>query len=130
MKSNTRVITLSIDEREVGAHEEQTLLEVARENGIEIPTLCNLEGLSPVGACRLCLVEIEGSNKLLPACATRVTEGMKARTRSPRIDAYRKMILQLLFAERNHVCSVCVSNGHCELQALAVGLGMDHVRVP
>jgi bidirectional [NiFe] hydrogenase diaphorase subunit len=122
------VKTLSIDGKLVTAREDQTLLEAAREAGISIPTLCHLEGLSDVGACRLCLVEIDGGNKLRPACVTAVTEGMQVRTDSERLREYRRMIVELLFAERNHICSVCVANGHCELQDLAVAVGMDHVR--
>ena len=83
--------------------------------------------LAIVGACRLCLVEIKGSNKLLPACVTQVEEGMEVTIDSERLDSYRKLILELLFAERNHVCSVCVVNGHCELQSLAQRLGIDHM---
>ncbi len=112
----------------VGAHEDQTILEAARDAGIKIPTLCHLEGLSDLGACRLCLVEVKGSNRLQPACAIKVAEGMEVQTHSERLQKYRRMILELLFAERNHVCAVCVSNGHCELQNLAIELGMDHVR--
>ncbi len=120
--------TLTIDGQHVGAGEDQTVLEAAREAGINIPTLCHLEGVADVGACRLCLVEVAGSHKLHPACATKVAEGMEVKTHSDRLQKYRRMILELLFAERNHVCSVCVSNGHCELQDLAMDLGMDHVR--
>ena len=121
-------ITLTIDDKHVSADADQTLLSIARENGIPIPTLCHLEGVEDIGACRLCLVEIEGVNKLPPACATRATEGMVVRTETERLRNYRKMTLELLFAERNHVCSVCVANGHCELQTLAYDQGMDHVR--
>jgi len=124
------VRTLRIDDRELGARSGETLLEVARENGIEVPTLCNLDGLGPVGACRLCLTEVEGSARLLPACTTKVWEGMVVRTRSERLQRYRRGVLELLFAERNHVCAVCVSSGHCELQALAQAQGMDRVRLP
>ena len=130
MSTTAKVITLVIDGREVGAHEDQTILEVARENGIDIPTLCHLEGLMPIGACRICLVEVQGSNKLLPACVTKVTDGMGVITKSERLTRYRKMTLELLFSERNHVCAVCVSNGHCELQSRAKEFGMDHVKVP
>jgi len=76
----------------------------------------------------MCLVELAGSNRLLPACVTKVVEGMEVKTSSERIRSYRRMIMELLFAERNHVCAVCVSNGHCELQELAIAVGMDHVR--
>ena len=120
--------TLTIDGQMVGAAEEQTILEAARDAGISIPTLCHLGGLSPIGACRLCVVEITSSPKLFPACVTKVAEGMDVRTNTERLQKYRRMILELLFAERNHVCSVCVSNGHCELQSLAKDHGMDHVR--
>ena len=130
MSAETDVKTLTIDEHEVSARAGQTILEVALENGIPIPTLCHLEGLSDVGACRLCLVEIKGSNKLLPACLTTVREGMEVSTGSERLRRHRRTILELLFAERNHVCSVCVANGHCELQALAQELGLTHVRLP
>jgi bidirectional [NiFe] hydrogenase diaphorase subunit len=124
------VYTLEIDGREVGARIGETILDVAREHQIEIPTLCSLEGLSTVGACRLCLTEVEGVGRLLPACTTAVAEGMRVRTQSEQLARYRRGILELLFAERNHKCAVCVSNGHCDLQALATKLGMNRVRVP
>jgi bidirectional [NiFe] hydrogenase diaphorase subunit len=125
-----RVRTLTIDGKDIGAREDETILEVARENGIWIPTLCQLDGLSTVGACRLCIVEVKGTSKLLPACTTRVEEGMEVTADSERLHAYRKMIMELLFAEGNHICSVCVANGNCELQWLAQRLGVDHIRFP
>lgn len=126
----SRIKTLKIDGRDIGAHEDETILGVARENGIDIPTLCQIDGLSVVGACRLCLVEVVNWGKLVPACATYVDEGMEVLTDSERIRSYRRMILELLFAEGNHICAMCVSNGNCELQDLAQKLGMDHVRYP
>ena len=122
--------TLKIDGRDVSARQEETILDVARQNNIFIPRLCELKGLSTVGACRLCLVEVKGSNRLLPACVTRVEEGMEVTTSSERLRGYRKAILELLFTERNHICSVCVSNGHCELQTLAQQLEITHVHFP
>ena len=130
MSDTAEVKTLIIDGHEVSSTRGQTILEVARENGIEIPTLCHLDGLTDVGACRLCLVEIKGSSKLLPACVTSIYEGMEVTTDSERLRKHRMMILQMLFAERNHVCAVCVSNGHCELQSLAQQQGLTHVRLP
>jgi bidirectional [NiFe] hydrogenase diaphorase subunit len=130
MSADMDVKTLIIDEQEVSARAGQTILEVARENEIDIPTLCHLEGLSEVGACRLCLVEIKGSNKLLPACVATVQEGMEVSTNTERLQKHRHTILELLFAERNHICSVCVSNGHCELQALGQSQGVTHIRFP
>jgi bidirectional [NiFe] hydrogenase diaphorase subunit len=122
------VKTLTVDGKLISARADQTILEAAREAGIAIPTLCHLDGVSEVGACRLCLVELEGSNRLLPACVTPVAEEMVVRTDTERLRGYRRMIVELLFAERNHVCSVCVANGNCELQDMAVRVGMDHVR--
>ncbi len=130
MSNPVRIITMTIDEQEVSARVDQTVLDVARENDIFIPALCYVEGLSAVGACRLCLVEVKGTNRLFPACTTQVQEGMEVTTNSERIANYRKMILELFFSERNHICSVCVTNGHCDLQALAYKIGMDHVRYP
>jgi bidirectional [NiFe] hydrogenase diaphorase subunit len=124
------VLTFRIDDREVGARAGETILEVAREHGIEIPTLCNLDGLSPVGACRLCLTEVRGAPRLMPACTTAAWQDMEVCTRSERLDRYRRGVIELLFAERNHVCAVCVASGHCELQSLAQRLGMDQVRYP
>jgi bidirectional [NiFe] hydrogenase diaphorase subunit len=122
------VKTLSIDGKATSALPDQTVLEAAREAGITIPTLCHLEGTSDVGACRLCLVEQGAGGRLAPACVTRVEEGMTIQTDTPRLREYRRMIIELLLAERNHVCSVCVANGNCELQDLAIALRVDHVR--
>jgi bidirectional [NiFe] hydrogenase diaphorase subunit len=121
------VQTLTINGKLVSARDGDTILEVAREAGIAIPTLCHFDGLSEVGACRLCLVEIGGGERLHPACVTRAAEGMDVRTGTERLQGYRRMIVELLFSERNHICSVCVANGDCELQDLAVTLGVDHV---
>jgi len=123
------VITLTVNDQPLGAREDETILEIAQENGIFIPTLCNLEGLSAVGACRLCLVEVVGSPRLLPACMTKVQEGMEVYTDSERLRQYRRMIIELLFSEGNHICAVCVSNGHCDLQYMAEHLGVNYNRM-
>jgi bidirectional [NiFe] hydrogenase diaphorase subunit len=122
------VVTLTMNGQAMTATAGQTLLEVAREHGVDVPTLCHLDGTSDVGACRLCLVELAGSPRLFPACVTKATEGMVVQTATPKLVEYRKMILELLLAERNHICSVCVANGACELQSLSAGQGVDHVR--
>jgi len=123
-----RLLTLKIDDRDVSAREDETILAVARQNGIVIPTLCHLDGLSERGACRLCIVEIKGMTRLAAACVTLVRQDMEVLTATERVLDYRRKILELIFSERNHVCSVCVSNGHCDLQDLATQLGMTHVR--
>ncbi len=122
------VITLTVDERLITASEGETILQAASAAGIVIPTLCNMEGLSAHGGCRLCLIEIEGSSRLQPACWMKAAEGQVVHTQTSRLQDYRRMILELLFAEGNHVCSVCVANGHCELQTLAAEHGVDHIR--
>ena len=121
-------ISLRIDGELVNAAEGQTILDAARASGKSIPTLCFLEGLSPVGACRLCMVEVSGVDRLFPACTTPAQDGMSVVTTSPRLSRYRRMTVELLLVERNHVCAVCVSNGHCELQDMAYTMGITSVR--
>jgi bidirectional [NiFe] hydrogenase diaphorase subunit len=124
------VKTLKINGQDIAIEEGATILQAARENGISIPTLCYLDGVTPAAACRMCMVEIKGSNKLLASCVTEVTEGMEVETHTPELQALRRMNVELLFAEGNHVCAVCVANGNCELQDLAITVGMDHSRFP
>jgi bidirectional [NiFe] hydrogenase diaphorase subunit len=123
------VKTLKINDIDVSGRQDESILDIARENDIFIPTLCHIDGLTSIGACRMCLVEVAGSNKLLPACVTQVQEGMEVFTHSERLEKYRRMILEMLFVEGNHVCAVCVANGNCELQSLAEHLGIDHTRL-
>jgi bidirectional [NiFe] hydrogenase diaphorase subunit len=122
------VVTITIDDQLVSAPANATLLDVIREHEIDVPTLCHLQGLSDRGGCRLCVVELEGSSRLFAACVTTVAEGMVIRTDTDRLWKYRRMIIELLLAERNHVCAVCVQNGNCELQTLAAKLGVTSVR--
>ncbi|WP_345991423.1 2Fe-2S iron-sulfur cluster-binding protein [Sulfurimonas sp. HSL-1716] len=130
IKQKVRVKTFKIDDITVTGQSDQTVLEVAREHNIYIPTLCYLEGLSCVGSCRMCLVEIKGCRELAPACTSKIKEGMEVVTTSPDIQAHRNMILSMLFSERTHTCSVCVVNGNCELQDKTVELGLEHSLVP
>ncbi|MEM3872369.1 MAG: 2Fe-2S iron-sulfur cluster-binding protein [Nitrososphaeria archaeon] len=124
-----QTVKLMIDGKEVFAKAGDTILKVATENGIHIPTLCYLDGLSPYGGCRLCIVEVKGAPKPMTACTTPVSDNMEVITNSPQIIRYRKQILELILAERVHVCSVCVANGSCELQELASKFGVDHTSV-
>jgi len=124
---STAMATLKINGVEITVPEGTTILKAARDNGIIIPTLCYLDGLTSYAGCRLCLVEITGSPKLFAACATPVSQGMEVTTNSERLKEYRKMAVQMLLAERTHICSVCVADDHCELQELANQLGVDHV---
>jgi bidirectional [NiFe] hydrogenase diaphorase subunit len=121
-------ISIRIDGEYVAAQQGQTILEVARASGKYIPTLCWLESLTSVGACRLCIVEVSGVGRLLPACTTPVQDGMSVTTNSEKLAAYRRISIEFLLSERNHQCAVCVSNNHCELQAMAQRLGVNSVR--
>jgi bidirectional [NiFe] hydrogenase diaphorase subunit len=122
------VLTLHIDGRQVAVAEGTSLLEACRSAGVALPVLCHLDGLTPVAACRLCLVDVEGSGRLLPACATAAGEGMVVRSDTTELREMRRMAVELFFAEGNHVCAFCVANGACELQDVAVQVGMDHSR--
>jgi bidirectional [NiFe] hydrogenase diaphorase subunit len=124
------VHTLRINGADVAGTAGQSILAVATENNIHIPTMCHFDGLSDIGACRLCVVEIAGSKKLTPACTTLVTEGMEITTASEQLNEYRRTITEMMFLERNHVCAVCVANNHCELQDLAEELKIDHFELP
>ncbi len=126
----TSVHTLRIDGTDVAATDGQSILTVATENGIDIPTMCHLDGLSDVGSCRLCIVEVAGSDQLTPACTTLVVEGMNVTTTSERLTEYRRTITEMLFLERNHICAICVANNNCELQDLAEVLQIDHFELP
>ncbi len=121
-------IKLKIDGIEVEVPEGTTILDAAKNNGIVIPTLCTLEGCTPYGGCRLCMVEIQGSPKLFAACVTPANTGMDVVTNSDKLKEYRKNAIQMILAERTHICSVCVANNSCELQKLANELGVDHVK--
>ena len=87
--------TLIINGKHVSAEENATILEAATEAGISIPTLCHLDGVYDAGACRLCLVEVAGISKLLPACTTKVAEGMDVSTDTERLRNYRRMTLEI-----------------------------------
>lgn len=126
----TSLISILVDDKQLNVTPGKTILEACRENDIEILTMCHLKGLMDVGSCRLCLVEVEGTGKLLSACTTKVAPNMVIRTKTERIKKYQRITTELFFAERNHVCAVCVANGKCELQNLGYKVGMDTIRYP
>jgi formate dehydrogenase major subunit len=121
-----KMVNISINGRQVRTRSGQTVLEAAKAAGVDIPSLCNHPALTPHGACRICLVEIERQRTLQPACTFPVGEGMKIETESPKVVEERKFVLQMLFSERNHYCMFCEMSGDCELQALAYKYGLDH----
>jgi predicted molibdopterin-dependent oxidoreductase YjgC len=117
--------TIFIDEKELFFEGRKTILEIARENGIYIPSLCYHPRLGPSGMCRVCVVEVEGMQALQTSCTTIATEGMKVRTATERVVEARKMVVNLLLANGNHNCLSCEANGDCELQDAAYHLGIE-----
>ena len=120
--------TLILNDVEVGFEEGRTLLEVARENGVHIPTLCFLEGAHPTGACRICLVEVKNARSLVAACAMPAGKGLEVTTDSERVIKARKLNIELLLASGEHNCYICESNGECVLQDLAYEYQVEEVR--
>ncbi|MFO7698957.1 MAG: 2Fe-2S iron-sulfur cluster-binding protein [Anaerolineae bacterium] len=119
-------VHVTIDGTEISVPSNSTVLEAAKVAGIEIPTLCDHPAIEPIGACRMCLVEIEKQRVLQPACTFPVFEGMVVQSRSEKVVDARKFMLQLLFSERNHFCMFCQMSGSCELQDLAYDYELDH----
>ena len=118
------MINLIINGREISAPKGTTILEVAKENGIEIPTLCYAKDLSPFGGCRLCVVEVKGQKNLQASCATLVKEGMEVNTKSEKVIKARKDILDLLLSNHPTDCLTCDKVGECELQDYAYEYGV------
>jgi formate dehydrogenase major subunit len=122
--------TLNLNGKEVAFEPGQSILDVAENNGIEIPTLCYLKGTTPTGACRMCLVEVTGARSLVAACTTPASEGMEILTDSERVNRARKLNIELLLASGSHNCLSCESNGNCRLQDLAYRYGITDIRFP
>ena len=120
-------VNFTLNGRVLRVEEDTTILQAARENQIDIPTLCFLDGLSIAGSCRLCIVSIEGESRPVTACTTTVREGMIVYTDNMNLQKQRRALLEMLFASGHHVCAICVSNGHCELQSLAQSLGVTAI---
>ena len=122
-------ITLKIDNREISVPKGTTILEAARELGIDIPTLCymNLKDLcikNAPASCRICVVEVDGRKNLAPSCATRCENGMNVHTNTIRVLNARKTVLELMLSDHPSDCLVCAKSGNCELQSVAIKLGI------
>jgi len=122
------VLTIEVNKRPIQAKSGETILSALKRAGINVPTLCFMEGLFPSGACRLCVVEVEGQRSLVPSCAFPVADGMKIQTHSPRALRARKTIVELLLANHPDDCLYCVRNRDCLLQGLAEELGVRQRR--
>ena len=121
-KTTDLIFEIEVNGKPVKASRGETILQVLNNNGIRIPTLCYLKELSPSGACRMCVVEIEGRKNLVTACSAQVEEWMKIKTHSPKVIHARQAILELLLANHPADCLYCSKNKHCELQSLAEDL--------
>ena len=122
-----KMINLTIDGIAVTVEEGTTVLEAAKAAKINIPTLCYLKGINQIGACRICMVEIEGARGLAAACVMPVGEGMNVKTNTPKLRQVRKDNLGLLLSNHNRECTTCVRSGSCELQALCTEYGVSEI---
>jgi len=122
----TVTLTITINGQTIKAPFGSTVLHAAQQAGIDIPTLCNHPALVPVGACRVCLVEVKGQRNLQPACTFPVMDGMVVETETPALVKARKFVIDMLFSQRNHYCMFCEMSGKCELQDLGYRYGVDH----
>ena len=119
------MVNIIIDKKNLQVRDDITILQAARENGFSIPTLCYLEGLNEIGACRLCLVEVKGQQRLVSSCNTKVREGMEISTRSAKVRMARRLNVELILSQHNCNCPSCPRNGNCQLQRVAAQLGIN-----
>jgi len=122
------MISLTINGKAVAAPEGSTIMEAAKMNGINIPSLCYLEGIHAIGSCRICVVEVEGAKTLQAACVTKAANGMVVRTNTRDVRDARKVLYELIMSDHNKDCLSCRRNGSCELQELGRTLGVEEPR--
>ena len=125
-----KIVTLTIDGIEVKAKKGATILEAAKEAGIDIPTLCFLKGINEVGDCRMCIVEVEGQRGFATSCIQKVEEGMVVRTNTPDVLEARHVILDLIISNHSKDCLTCTRSGNCELQKLAEKFNVLNIEFP
>lgn len=118
------MVTLTINGQRISVPEKTSIMEAAAKVGINIPHLCFLKGINEIGACRVCLVEVAGMNKLVPACDTECREGMEVITNSPRLRKIRRINVELILSDHKSECTSCIKSGNCLLQSLANDLGI------
>lgn len=118
------MVTITIDKHEICANEHLTILEAARLAHIEIPHLCYLKDINEIGACRVCVVELEGKDKLVTACNTAIQEGMVIYTNSPKVRDTRRTNVQLILSQHDCECAYCSRSGNCSLQKISNDLGI------
>ena len=121
------MVNLTIDGKQIKAKETMTILQAARESGIQIPSLCYLKDINEIGACRVCVVEIEGVEHMVSSCNTQVAEGMVIYTNSPRVREVRKTNVELILSQHDSKCAMCLRSGNCTLQTIANDLGIRRI---
>jgi iron-only hydrogenase group A len=124
------MLKLTVDDKPVEVPEGATVLDAARQVGVKIPTLCYLEGLHAIGACRVCVVEVEGAKALAASCVMPAVPGMKVFTNTRRVRDARRAVVELLLSEHDGDCQTCNRNNDCELQSLAHDLAIVKVTYP
>jgi NADH-quinone oxidoreductase subunit G len=124
------MVTLTIDNRTVQVPEGTTILEAAKKLNIDIPHLCYLKDINEIGACRMCVVEVNGIERLVASCNCKVEEGMEVQTNSPKVRASRRLTIELLLSQHNSHCPSCVRSGNCSLQKLANDLNIYELEYP
>lgn len=130
MKEERKMISLEINGKAISVPEGTSILDAAEQLQIRIPRLCKHPDLDPTAACGLCIVKIEGNNKMLRACCTPVAEGMKVWTHDPEVIAVRKTVLELILSNHPNSCQTCARNNDCELQSLAADFGIREDAFP
>ena len=123
-------VNITINGQKIQAKAGQTILEAATSAGIKIPVLCHHPALEPIGACRVCLVEVARQKTLQPACTFQATEGMEVSTNSPKAEEARRFVLELILSDHPLDCMTCERAGNCELQDLAYQYGLKETRFP
>lgn len=123
-------IKLEVNGRSILAQKGETILSALNRNGIQVPTICSMKDLSPTGACRMCVVEVEGRENLVPACSYPIDSALEIKTHSPRVLRARKTNVELLLSNHPDDCLYCERNGSCELQTLAEDLNIRERRMP
>lgn len=118
------MVNLIIDRKKIQVPSGTTLMDAAKANGINIPSLCYLAGINDIGACRVCVVEVEGMNRLVTACNNTVEEGMVVNTNSPKVRETRRTNVELILSQHDDKCAACVRSGNCSLQTIANDLGL------
>ena len=124
------MVNIKINGTDIAVQNGSTILQAAARAGIPIPHLCYLRDINEIGACRICVVEVEGTERLVPACNTRVVEGMSIHTNTPRVRVARKTNLRLILSQHNSTCTTCIRSGNCELQNLAHYLNIHYQPYP